>query len=305
MIPTTVEAWRNAALLGGIVAVLAMVGQIRAARAWFPALVLAGVGAAFWLEALAGSWLLSSLRADAPWGSALLLAMWAVHGDSRWLRARSWPAVVLAAALLGDRFVAMGLALCEPDPARRARLVVAASGASLVGWTSGAAPLVLGWGGLECVGVGLVLAALGYSGAGDFGRVAPDTRAAVAAAVVPVFGAVVTWLAIVGGALEVLADGLEGIPLLAMPRGDLLVYGGAVLAGAFGDEGLFALLARETELRALSLRGDAIPTSLRAGLAVGGGLPLLVLTGSRLRVGVPLWLAQVGVVTAWLYLRSS
>lgn len=303
MTPTIVEAWRNAAVLGGIVAVICLLAQVRAVRPWLPALVIAGLGAAFGLGAAHKDWFLGSLADDAPWGSALLLAAWTAHGDTRWLRARSWPVVVLATALLGDLFVAMGLALCEPDPARRARLVIAASGASLIGWTSGAAPLVLGWGGLECVAVGLALAAVGFVPGGDFGRAAPDVRAGAKALVVPVLGAVVAWLAIAGGTLELLADGLEKIPLLWIPRGDLLVYGGAVLAGAIGDEGLFALLARETELRALSLRGDEVPMALRAGLAVGGGLPLLVLTGCRLRVGVPLWLAQVGGTLAWLSLR--
>ncbi len=302
MIPT-VEAWRNAAVLGGITAVLAIVARVRSGWKWFPALVIAGIGAAFVLDVVATSWMGASLLADAPWGAAVLLALWSAHAESRWLRARSWPVVVLATALLGDRFVAMGLAASEPDPARRARLVLAASGASLIGVTSGAAPLLLGWGGLEAVAVGLVLAVLGYAGGGDVTRAKPDAKAAGAALVVPLLGAIVAWLAIVGGALEVVAYGIEQIPYLAMPRGDLAVFGGAVAAGAIGDEGLFALLAREIELRALSLRGDAIPMALRAGLAVGGGLPLLLATGSRLRVGVPLWLAQLGVVTAWLYFR--
>jgi hypothetical protein len=302
MIPT-VEAWRNAAVLGGITVILTFFAQVRGAWRWFPALVIAAVGAGFALDVLAPEWVAASLLADAPWMAAGLLAVWCAHADSRWLRARSWPAVVLAAALFGDRFVALGLALAEPDPGRRARLVLAASGASLIGVTSGAAPLILGWGGIEAVVVGLVLAAIGFVAGGDVGTTKPDLRAAAPAVAVPLLGAVVTWVAITSGALELVATGIEGLPMLAMPRGDLLLFAGATLAGALGDEGLFALLAREVELRALSVRGDTVATALRAGLAVGGGLPLLLLTGSRLRVGVPLWLAQVGVVVAWLFFR--
>ncbi|MFN7145199.1 MAG: hypothetical protein ACK4YP_15605, partial [Myxococcota bacterium] len=176
-------------------------------------------------------------------------------------------------------------------------------GASLIGGTSGAAPLVLGWGGPEAVGVGLVCAALGFAPGGGVERAAPDLKAAATALLVPVLGGVVTWLAVVSGALELVAMGLEQVPSLAMARGDLLVYAAAVFGGAVGDEGLFALFAHEVELRALSIRGDALPTAIRAGLAIGGGLPLLLLTRSRLSVGLPLWLAQVGVVTAWLSFR--
>ena len=125
----------------------------------------------------------------------------------------------------------------------------------------------------------------------------------ILAALVPLLGAGIVWLAILGGALELVATGLEHVPLLAMARGDLLVFGSAVFAGAVGDEGVFALVVREIQLRGLSLRGDTLPMALRAGLAVGGGLPLLLLTRSRLRVGLPLWLLQIGLVTTWLWLR--
>ncbi|MDP2317308.1 MAG: hypothetical protein Q8P41_30775 [Pseudomonadota bacterium] len=299
-----IEAWRNAAVLGGITGLLVMLAQVRRLWSWLPALVIAGLGVALFLDALAPNWALSSLLADAPWGAAIVLAIWAAHADSGWLRVRAWPAAVLATAVFGDRFVAVGLALAEPDPARRARLVIAASGASLVGVTSGAAPLVLGWGGPEFVGMGLLLAGVGFvGGGGPVVRAPPDRRLAARALLVPLLGAVVVWLAMLSGVLELIATGLEQVPLLALPRGDLLVYGASVVGGALGDEGLLALIAREIELRSLSMRGDALPVALRAGLAVGGGLPLLLMSGSRLRVGVPLWLLQVGMVTAWLWLR--
>ncbi|MDP2306343.1 MAG: hypothetical protein Q8P18_09980 [Pseudomonadota bacterium] len=299
-----VEAWRNAAVLGAISGLWMALAQLRRAWGWLPAGVIAGVGAALFLGALAPSWALSSLVADAPWLGAIALAIWGAHAESAWLRVRAWPMVVLATALLGDRFVAVGLALAEPDPSRRARLVIAASGASLIGVTSGAAPLVLGWGGPEFVGMGFVLAAVGFvGGSGPIERARPDVGAAWKALVVPLLGAVVVWLAILSGALELVATALEQVPLLATPHGDLLVYAGAVVGGAFGDEGLLALCAQQIEFRALSVRGDTLPIAIRAGLAVGGGLPLLLLTGSRLRVGLPLWLLQLLLVTVWLLLR--
>ncbi len=300
-----IEAWRNAAVLGAISGLLVAMSQLRRSWTWFPVAVLAAVGAALYLDALAPTWAASSLVADAPWSFALLLALWSAHAHSGWLRVRGWPAVVLVTALLGDRFVALGLAAAEPDPARRARLVIASSGASLLGFTSGAAPLVLGWGGPEFVAMGLLLAGVGFVGGGGGvpTRAPADLRAAAAALIVPLCGAVVVWIAVLGGVLEFAATGLEMVPFLATPHGDLLVYAAAVVGGAIGDEGLFALLTREIELRALSLRGDTLLVALRAGLAVGGGLPLLLLSGSRLRVGLPLWLLQIGMVTTWLWLR--
>lgn len=299
-----VEAWRNAAVLGGLGGLLLILAQVRRAWGWLPAGAIGGVGVALFLGALAPSWALSSLASDAPWPLACALAVWMAHADSAWLRVRAWPMVVLVTALFGDRFVALGLALSEPDPSRRARLVIAASGASLMGVSSGAAPLVLGWGGPESVGMGFLLAAVGFTGgAGPIERVRPDVRAAVRALLVPLLGAIVVWLAILSGALEQVATALEQVPLLSTAHGDLMVYGGAVVGGAVGDEGLLALCAREIELRALSMRGDVLPVAIRAGLAVGGGLPLLLLSGSRLRVGVPLWLLQVALVAVWLGLR--
>lgn len=299
-----IEAWRNAAVLGGFTGLLIVLAQLRPLWSWFPAAVILGVGLAFLLEVLVPSWALSSLLADAPWAPAVLLALWAAHADSTWLRVRAWPLVVLVTAVFGDRFVAMGLAIAEPDPARRARLVVAASGASLIGVTSGAAPLVLGWGGPEFVGMGLVLAAVGFvGGGGPVERVPLNWCAARRAMLVPMLGAIVVWLAMLSGALELIATGLEQVPLLATARADFLVFAAAVVGGAFGDEGILAMVAQQIELRALSMRGDTLPVVIRAGLAVGGGLPLLLLSGSRLRVGLPLWLLQIGLVTVWVWLR--
>ena len=55
--------------------------------------------------------------------------------------------------------------------------------------------------------------------------------------------------------------------------------------------------------RGLSLRGEQIREILLAGVSVGGTLPMLVATRSRLKVGVPWWLAQVAWVVGWYLLH--
>jgi hypothetical protein len=298
-----IELWRNAAVLGAMALGASVVGASRGWR-WTPAAVLCVVGAAFALRVLSPAWVVESLLADAPWMAAAVLAVWSLNAGAGWLRPRAWPLVVLTAAVFGDRFVALGLAAVEPDPSRRARLVLAASGASFIGPAAGAAPLILGHMGVQAVGVGILLALVGFTrGGGDLGARSPDLRGALEGLVLPLCGALITWLAMAGGALEFAATGLEWLPNYWIPRGDLVAFAAAAFAGAIGDEGMLALCFREVQLRALSLRGDEIPLALNAGLAVGGGLPLLLLTRARLSVGLPLWLAQVGVVATWLYLR--
>ncbi len=300
-----IEGWRNAAVLGALAVLLMGLAQLPRAWRFLPLGAAVGVGVAAYLGALAPAWALDSLVADAPWLGTLALVIWTMHAESTWIRARSWPAAVGLGAVLGDRFVAAGLVLGEPDTGRRARLVLAASGASLMGFTSGAAPLLLGWGGLECVGIGLVLAAIGFVGgsAPALPVSRPPLRTLLTAGIVPMCGLFIVWFGMLGGGLEAVATGLERLPLEAYSHSHLLVFAGSILGGGIADEGILALCAREIQLRALSLRGDDAVMAIRAGLAVGGGLPSLVLTGSRLRVGLPLWLLQVGVVATWLFLR--
>ena len=80
-----------------------------------------------------------------------------------------------------------------------------------------------------------------------------------------------------------------------------------VLAGRLRveHEGGVMLLASETLDRAFSLRGDTVREALLVGGTVGAGLPALVATRSRLRVGVPLWLVQVALALGFLYTRWS
>jgi hypothetical protein len=291
------ELYRNALALGGATVVIAVGAQFPRLRPFLPFLALAACGLGFGLEVLDRAWAFASLRSDAPWLVAVVLAAWSVHGGSAWLRARSWWAVVAAAAVFGDLFVAAGLAVVEPDPRRRARLVVAASGASLLGRTSGAGALVLGWGGVEVVALGIACALVGFVRGGVVDR-AP-LRPAWSAMVPPLVAAVATWLVAAGGSLEVVAVGLEQAPIEFPRVWEALVAGAAALAGVLGDEGTFALIARGMLERALSLRGDQMRQLLLAGLGVGGGLPLLLYTRSSLKVGLPLWLVQVAMLLGW------
>ncbi len=291
------ELWRNAIVLGSAAVIIAAVAAFPRGRILVLVLVGVGVAAAFGLDVLDPAWALGSLGRDAPWTGALILAAWSLHAGTRWTQPRAWWSVVLTAALLGDVFVALGLAVCEPDPRRRARLVLAASGASLIGVTGGAAPLLLGWGGIEVAALGALCAAVGFVGGGDGARVRPSFEAG--RVLVPVLGAVATWLVIAGGGLEFAAMGLESLPIVEPRFHRVVVAGAGALAGVVGDEGVMALYAQGTLDRALSLRTDETRQLLLAGLAVGGGLPLLLLTRSSLRVGLPLWAVQVLLLLLW------
>lgn len=300
-----IEAWRNGLIFGGAGVAAAALAQARGAWKGLP-VVLIGLGAlAFGAELVDRAWLAESLLLDAPWAAAAALALWAAQARTGWLRARSWPMVVLLTALFGDALIAVGLAAVEPDATRRARLVIAASGASLLTRTGGASSLLLGWGGWEAVGLGVALAAVGWVGGGrgqEYAR--PELRVVIAGLLVPLGAAVLAWFVIVGGAADLAARGLESLPLQRPRDYPIVALLGSIGCGTVGDEGVMALLAREVQLRALSIRGDWLAASMRVGLAVGGGLPLLVLTRSRLRVGIPLWLAQAGLAVLWCFLRS-
>lgn len=299
------ESWRNAAAIGAIGLVVAAFGQVRIGRPIFPLLVAVAVGVAWGFKVLHPAWVVDSVLHDVPWLLAGALALWTVQGEGAWLRARSWPMVVLVAALFGDVLVAAGLALAEPDRARRARLVLAASGASLLGWTSGAATLLLGHGGVEVAALGLVLAAVGFARGGPHAleRHRPEGRTLLRAAIVPAFAGLLAWVCDAGGVTEFCATFLERAPIEIPGRERLLTAVVGLVLGTVGDEGIMALVCREVLDRAWSLRGDWAADALRVGLSVGGGLPLLVVTRSDLKVGLPLWLVQVALGGAWAWSR--
>jgi hypothetical protein len=232
-----------------------------------------------------------------------MLALWLLHARSAWLRPTAWWAVVLLTALLGDTFVAFGLVLAEPDPGRRARLVLAASGASLCGWTSGEAALLLGHGAWPVMGLGLLLSAVGLVGGGGVARGAPSLRPGLAQAWTALCYGLMTWLVTLAYGTEGLATALEHARAVLPGWDALAIGGGSVLAGMLVPEGGAALYFREALERALSLRGDGAREAMLVGLSLGGGLPLLLATRSRLKVGVPLWLLQVIVGLSFLWWR--
>lgn len=299
------EIIRNAMAVAGVVLVATFAGAVPALRWWGYLSVIAGaIGVAFLLGVLDARWVVESLGADLPWASVVVLLLWTLVARSGVLRPRGWPAVVGLGALAGDLLVAIALAVTEPDPGRRARLVLAASAASLVGPAGGAGALMLGWGGWELAAVGLVLALVGVAGGETGVSWAPVDRSALPFAAAVALGAgVVAWLAAAAGALDFLAQGIERAPLEFPDEQGALVTGVGLLLGSFGDEGTIAVCFQGALDRALSAREPMVAPWLVAGLGIGNGLPLLVATRSSLKVGLPLWLLQVVGVLAWAWLR--
>jgi hypothetical protein len=268
--------------------------------------IVAGVGVVAGVrELFAAEWVLPSLLRDLPWGPVAALAAWGALGRSGVFASRRWLGVVLLAAVAGDLLVAVGLSFAEPDARRRARLVLAASGASLIGVTSGASALLLGWGGLPTVALGLLLAAAGATRGGE-GRLVERTPPRMNASGIAwgvglaLAAGVLAWLAMVANTTEILAERIEALPLDWPHHARVLTFAAGLLGGTVGDEGAAALLAREVAARSLSVKGTWAMDAVRVGLAIGGGLPLLVMTRSSLRVGVPLWLVQVLLGFGWV-----
>lgn len=300
---------RNAAAMGAAGAAIGFALQFR--RGWMVAVptVVASAALGVHLGVLRPSWAVESLALDAPWMTAGKLALWAGIAAMGFVRMDGWGVAVVGAALLGDRFAAVAIAMGVEDPSRRARLVLAASGASLIGPIGGAGMVALGGWTWPVALVGVAAALVGFvpalgsvrrhdAASGRFKTVFP-------ALVTPAIGAVVTWLLILGGLPDLLAYGMEHLPALEPTSTPILVGAGAALAGTLGDEGTMGLLAREILVDGRSLRGDWAHDALLVGLSLGGGLPLLLMTRSRLRVGVPLWLLQLGIGAGWLWTRSA
>jgi hypothetical protein len=163
----------------------------------------------------------------------------------------------------------------------------------------------LGWGGGTLVILGLLLALVGYTDVKKLGISVqkPVFAGAWPALLTGVGGALVVWLLITAGVLEFAAGRLEVLPVKLPGYERWIVTGLGLVVGSLVEEGVGALAAAETLLRGLSLREDWARQSLLSGITVGGGLPLLVLTRSSLRVGLPLWLLQVAVLGAWIWWR--
>ena len=292
----------DTALVGGAVGLTALLLPIRRIEPIVPVLTLIAAGIASWRGVLHPGWALSSLQMDAPWGLALLWGLWAAQARSGWLRAGGWGGAVIGGATVGDLTTATALVAGEPDPARRARLVLAASGASLIG-VGGAAPLILGWGGPRAALLGIALALIGFV-PGPMALTArrPDLRQIGLALPAALCVAILAWLAAASHLLEFAALQVEPLPNRYPGWVRPMAMLPALLLGILTDEGAGAIAAQSILDRAFNLQGDWARQMSVVGLAVGGGLPMLVLTRSSLRVGLPLWLAQAAVATAWVAL---
>lgn len=293
-----------AIVMGGLGAIGGMVARLRAAWWALPIVVLAALGVAFSAHAMRWDFLGASVLWDAPWRSALPLAAWCAFGASGAVRTTSWPGVVVATALLGDVAVATGLAIAEPDASRRARLVLAASGASIIGPWSGATVLTLGHGGLQMSALGLGLALVGFaSGRGEHRLVRPSLSLAWPAAAVVTSSALLVWLMAVGSVADFASFGLEGLAPLLPGRATEWVGFLAAIAGAVVYEPAAALFLEHALSLATQLRGPWAVDALRIGVSVGAGLPMLLLSGARIRVGLPLWVLQVCIAVGYLAVR--
>lgn len=281
--------------------VLGVAAQFRRLHATLPFLFLAACGLLTALKMLDRSWALESLRLDGDWWLGAQLIGWMAVSGLGLVRLTGWPATVAVASVLGDRLAALGLIGGEPDPARRARLVLAASGASLIGLTGSPATLVLGWGGWRTVGLGVLLALVGWVGAPVAVMVREGGRpsTAILAGIAGVSGVLGAWVLMVGGTAELLALTVEQAPHYLPRTWRVACAAGGTLIGVVVDEGLGAMAMKAIFDRSLDLMTNVPVDVVRAGLAVGGGLPLLLLTKSRLSVGIPLWIGQVIILIAW------
>lgn len=294
-----------ALLLGGLGLLGLIAANGRTAWRWMPILLAGFVGVAFAYHVLHPAFALESVRVDPPWAAAALLAVYTAVGASGAFRFTSWPTVVLGTALLGDTAVAAGLALAEPDDARRARLVVAASGASLISPWSGATVLTLGHGpwALSALGLGLALFGLAGGGAPKPAFARPDLGAAWRAGLVPLWMALLTWLFMLGAVSDLVGVALEGLPPMVPGHATAWLGTVAAILGAVGYEPGVALFSQDVILHATQVRGEWLADALRVGGSVGAGLPLLLATRSKLTVGLPLWVGQVLVAVGFLFLR--
>ena len=289
-------------------ACLATVALLQLRPLWPAAIAsMVAVGLVVRSEALDPAWIGDVVRHDVPWGTVFLLAAWWTVARLGVVQVRGVGSAALVGATLGDEAVAHGLPTQPADARDRARAVMAASGASLVGPLGGGAVLGLGHGGLASVGLGLAMAALAAAPGALRDRptfVRPDvatTRAAVWNGVARAgLVAVVCGCFVVGGGASVAADILTRLELLEPGRHPWHVALAGLGAGVVGQEAAVAVLAARAFERASDATQPGHLAIFRAALAVGGGLPVLLATRSALRIGLPAWFAQVAVLFAWI-----
>jgi hypothetical protein len=279
------------------------------ARTLWPATLAVAVagGLVVRSEAPDPAWIGDALLHDLPWGPLAVLAVWWVVARLGVVRVRGAGSAALVGGLLGDEAAARGLSTAPGDARDRARAVLAASGASLVGPFGGGAVLGLGHGGLPAAGLGLAMAAVA-AGPGvlrdrpRFER--PDgatvrsalwqglARTALVAAACGCF--------VIGGGAAACADILTRLELLEPGRHAWQVGAAGVVAGIVGQEAGVAMLAARAFERASDATHPGHLAVFRAALAVGSGLPALLVTRSALRIGLPAWCAQVALFFAWI-----
>ncbi len=295
----------NAVKLGGLASLGLILARTRGAGIWMPMLLAVLIGYAFSVRAIHPGFLLDTLIHDVPWARAGLLALFCAVGASGMVRVTSWPGVVIGTALVGDVAIAAGLALAEPDPSRRARLVIAASGASLLSPWSGATVLMLGHGGAELTALGLVLAVVGFAGGGAHRPVVvkPNLPEGAYVGSVLLWLALLAWILSLAGVPDFAAGGLESLPPVLPGHATMWTGMLALIAGALGYEPGLALVGRDVLDHATQLRGTWAPDAMRLGVSIGAGLPMLLLTKCKLSVGLPLWVAQCMLVLAFLWFR--
>lgn len=296
----------NAISLGSIASLGLVLARLRSGRVGLPLLLAVLIGYAFMLRVLHPDFIVDSLIHDVPWFRAGLLGIFCALGASGMVRTNSWFATVLGAAMVGNVAIAAGLALVEPNAGRRAKLVVASTGASLLSPWSGVTPLALGYGGLEIAALGLCLAAVGLVWGGStlptFAK--PNVREGAWTLSLFVWLAGLAWVFALAGVPDFAASGLESLPPMFPGRATVWLGAVAVILGAIGYEPAVAMVAADVLDHASQLRGAWAADAIRVGLSVGAGLPMLIVTRCQLRVGLPLWLAQVVLALGFLWIRA-
>lgn len=299
--------FENAVALGSIASLGLVLARLRTALVGLPLLLVVLIGYAFMLRVLHPDFIVDSLIHDVPWVRAGILGIFCALGATGMVRTTSWFTTVLGAAMIGNVAIAAGLALAEPDDSRRARLVVANTGAALLSPWSGVTPLALGYGGLELAALGLGLAAVGLVRGGSnvptFAR--PNLREGARTLSLFVWLAGLAWVSALSGVPDLAASGIESLPPMIPGHATVWIGAFAAVLGAIGYEPAVAMVAADVLDHASQLRGTWAADAIRVGLSVGAGLPILMLTRCKLRVGLPLWLAQVCLALGYLWMRTS
>lgn len=292
-------------VMGGVGVLGLGLANVRGAWAWLGLWVLLAMGFAWKQEALAWRVVGESLRFDIGWPVVGLLAVWALFGASAVVRPASFLGVVAASALFGSMGAWVGVALAEPDEGRRARLVLAATGAALLTPWASPASLTLGGASLGVTALGALLALVGFAPGGRNTVAAPRWGEVARAALLLTWLVLLVWLLRQGGVPDFIATGLEALPPRLPGHATLWLGTVATIVGSLLHPAGAALLAGVVLEHATQLRGEWAQEALRVGLTVGAGLPALLLTRARITVGLPLWVLQVLLALAYLAWRHT